>query len=93
MLGDTASGTMGGGGVGAVKTGEEGVCKAVCQKSSRSKLGDFFGYHRSAIKGRRSGCSMVSVVTFRLSSEKRRSTAGGANGAHSLGFKSPTRNF
>ena len=56
MLGDTASGTMGGGGVGAVKTGEEGVCKAVCQKSSRSKLGDFFGYHRSAIKGRRSGC-------------------------------------
>ena len=40
-LGGTESGTMGGGGVGAVKTGAEGVCKAVCQKSSRSKEGDF----------------------------------------------------
>ena len=30
MLEGTVSGTIGGGGVGAVKTGEEEVCKAVC---------------------------------------------------------------
>ncbi len=80
---------VGKGGIGAVRTGGQVARTLVCQKSSLSRGGDFFGNHLSAMCVRRSGLEIASARTLVFSSLNCKSTTEGPTGAHSLGAKPP----